>query len=100
MVDLNVFESGRPAIHAVARCYKSHQAVATVDALCNVGAYINAVDGQNRTALILASSRGEDVVVRFLLDLGADVNIQSKVVGTAIEAARATREKSRPRPGI
>jgi ankyrin repeat protein len=68
--------------------------------LFDAGTDINAVDDKNSTALMLAASRGEDDIVRFLLDLGADVNIRSKVLGTAIEAARATREKTWTRPGI
>lgn len=67
-----------------------------MQALFDAGANINAVDSENRTALILVSSRGEDAVVRFLLDFGADVNIRSKSLGTAIEAAHSAKRILRP----
>jgi len=70
-----------------------------MQALLDADADINAVDDENNTALILASSTGKDAVVRFLLDLGADVNIRSNVLGTAIEAARLARDDERERSG-
>ena len=68
--------------------------------MLDAGADISAVDGENKTALILASSRGNDDVVRLLIDLGADVNIHSKSLGTAIEAARLTRDRKRERSSM
>lgn len=87
---------GRQAIHAVAVRSEGSQAIAAMQALFDAGADINAVDSRGRTALILASSRGKDEVVRFLLNLGADVNIRSKDLGTAIEAARSAKNEGRP----
>lgn len=63
------------------------------------GADFNAVNGENTTALILASFGGKDAVVRFLLDPGADVNIRSNVLGTAIEAVRLARDDEGERSG-
>jgi ankyrin repeat protein len=63
-----------------------------MQALFDAGADINAVDNKNSTALILASSRRQDAVVRFLLDHGADVNTRSEDLGSAIEAARLARD--------
>lgn len=86
---------GRQAIHAVAMRSEGSQAIAAIQALLDAGADINAVDIEGRTALILASSRGKDDIVRFLLDFGADVSIRSRNLGTLKQLGRREIEGNR-----
>ena len=43
------------------------------------GAYVDVKDIDDRTALIQASQKGHEGIVRLLLDNGADVNLQSEI---------------------
>lgn len=55
--------------------------------LLDHGADVNAVDEENTTALILASSRGQEDAVRILLQYKAEVHHRSKKYGTALQIA-------------
>jgi ankyrin repeat protein len=61
----------------------------TADLLLDLGVDINAVGGEYDTALIAASSRGHEQLVKYLLNHGADVGYKSDKHGTAIDVARA-----------
>lgn len=69
------------------RCFSDWATFATEPAqqFLDLGANINAVTLSGRTALSVASKRGEKEAVKFLLEAGADPNIVGKAYRTADE---------------
>jgi ankyrin repeat protein len=79
----------RTAMHVLAEKCARTTSYNTADLLLDLGIDINAVGGEYDTALIAASSRDHELLVRFLLNHGADVGYKSDKHGTAIDVARA-----------
>jgi ankyrin repeat protein len=78
---------GRP-LCIIARHTEDTQSFAMARMLLQAGTDVNATDDWNRTALILASSKGNEAIVQLLLSFGADVNHRSEQHVTALGAAR------------
>ena len=55
--------------------------------LVELGAYVNAIDKDDRTALHLASAEGSAKIVQLLIQHGADVNTQDKGLSTPLHLA-------------